>query len=64
MDILDKFLCKYKGFYFVRNQTSAENIDSIESFQIQDDDIFLITYPKSGTVWTQNILSLIFHEGH
>uniref|UniRef100_A0A8C6VPN8 Sulfotransferase n=1 Tax=Naja naja TaxID=35670 RepID=A0A8C6VPN8_NAJNA len=59
-----KFLCKYKGFYFVRNQTSAENIDSIESFEIQDDDIFLITYPKSGTVWTQNILSLIFYEGH
>uniref|UniRef100_A0A8C5RLI3 Sulfotransferase n=1 Tax=Laticauda laticaudata TaxID=8630 RepID=A0A8C5RLI3_LATLA len=23
-----------------------------------------ITYPKSGTIWTQNIVSLILHEGH
>uniref|UniRef100_A0A8C5RRM7 Sulfotransferase n=1 Tax=Laticauda laticaudata TaxID=8630 RepID=A0A8C5RRM7_LATLA len=36
----------------------------MESFEIQDDDIFIITYPKSGTIWTQNIVSLILHEGH
>ncbi|XP_058029350.1 amine sulfotransferase-like [Ahaetulla prasina] len=64
MEIVDEFLFKYKGIYFGRKQTTPENIDSAESFEIQDDDVFLITYPKSGTVWAQNILSLILHEGH
>ncbi|XP_070589503.1 amine sulfotransferase-like [Erythrolamprus reginae] len=64
MEIVDEFLFKYKGFNFLQKMTSPEIIDSVESFEIQDDDIFLITYPKSGTVWTQNILSLIFYEGH
>ncbi|XP_060545068.1 amine sulfotransferase-like isoform X2 [Pantherophis guttatus] len=64
MEIVNKYLFKYKGLYFMQNQTTPENIDLAERFEIQDDDIFIITYPKSGTVWTQNILSLIFHEGH
>ncbi|KFR03626.1 Amine sulfotransferase, partial [Opisthocomus hoazin] len=57
------YLFKYKGFYFSL-ETSPEYLDSLEDFEIKDSDIFIATYPKSGTVWTQNILSLIIHEGH
>ncbi|XP_015746192.1 amine sulfotransferase-like isoform X2 [Python bivittatus] len=64
METPDKFLYKYKGFYFVTDLVSPETIDSLDSFEIRDDDVFIITYPKSGTIWTQNILSLIFHERH
>ncbi|XP_039211478.1 amine sulfotransferase-like isoform X1 [Crotalus tigris] len=64
MEPEDDFLYKYKGIYFINGMSSPKGIDLLDSLEIRDDDIFIITYPKSGTIWTQNIVSLIFHEGH
>ncbi|XP_060545070.1 amine sulfotransferase-like [Pantherophis guttatus] len=64
MESVDESLYKYKGLYFITDLSSPENLDSLDSFEIRDDDIFIITYPKSGTIWTQNIVSLILYEGH
>ncbi|NWS71268.1 ST3A1 sulfotransferase, partial [Crotophaga sulcirostris] len=63
MEPRKEYLFKYKGFYFSLD-TSPEYVATLEDFEIRDSDIFLATYPKSGTVWTQNILSLIMYEGH
>ncbi|NXP82203.1 ST3A1 sulfotransferase, partial [Ramphastos sulfuratus] len=63
MEPSKEYLFEYKGFYFGA-LTTLEHVSALEDFEINDSDIFIATYPKSGTVWTQNILSLIIHEGH
>ncbi|XP_060611043.1 amine sulfotransferase-like [Anolis sagrei] len=64
MEPSEKYMFKHKGSYFVRDLATPEHIDSLEEFEIRDSDVFVVTFPKSGTLWTQQILSLIYHEGH
>ncbi|XP_069831035.1 amine sulfotransferase-like isoform X2 [Dendropsophus ebraccatus] len=60
----DPNLYRYKGFCFLKKYMQPEYIDSLQGFEIREDDVFLITYPKSGTIWTQQLLSLICIEGY
>ncbi|XP_040284841.1 amine sulfotransferase-like [Bufo bufo] len=61
---LEDLIFKHKGIYFLKDVTTPEVVDSIEHMEVRDSDVFLVTYPKSGTIWAQQILSLIFNEGH
>uniref|UniRef100_A0A8C0GJD9 Sulfotransferase n=1 Tax=Chelonoidis abingdonii TaxID=106734 RepID=A0A8C0GJD9_CHEAB len=63
MEPSKEFLYKHKGFYLLPDLTNPEYIDSLEHFVVRDSDVFVVTFPKSGTVWMQNILSLIYYEG-
>lgn len=41
----------------------AENFHSIQDFCPDPSDIFIATYPKAGTTWTQEIVDLLLHNG-
>uniref|UniRef100_A0A8C8RHQ4 Sulfotransferase n=1 Tax=Pelusios castaneus TaxID=367368 RepID=A0A8C8RHQ4_9SAUR len=54
----------HKGLQFPSQFYSLDTLSSLENeFQVQDNDVFNITYPKSGTNWMLEILSLIRCEG-
>ncbi|XP_052561121.1 sulfotransferase 2B1-like [Tympanuchus pallidicinctus] len=55
----------YKGIKFPPAYNSEHSLSFAHNeFLVRDDDVFNITYPKSGTVWMTEILSLIRSQGH
>ncbi|KAF5919979.1 hypothetical protein HPG69_014345 [Diceros bicornis minor] len=64
MEDTGRHLLKFKGYYFKRVGLDVDFLENLDDFEIRDDDVFIITYPKSGTIWSQQLLSLIYFEEH
>ena len=44
------------------NKNILEDGPKIYNFQLRPDDVWIVTYPKCGTTWTQELLWLIMHN--
>ncbi|XP_051020416.1 amine sulfotransferase-like [Acomys russatus] len=64
MDNTNGSLLNFKGYNLLKSFVDIEKLEKMEDFEIRDDDVFIVTYPKSGTIWAQQILSSIYFEGH
>ncbi|KAG5284454.1 hypothetical protein AALO_G00026900 [Alosa alosa] len=68
--LLGESLLLYKGAVFALQHfengipEALEYLDSLKSFHIRDGDIFIMTFPKSGTIWMQYIVSILHENDH
>lgn len=43
--------------------TPVKTMNDMKTFHVKKDDLYLISYPKAGTTWTQEIISMVTHDG-
>ncbi|XP_078577199.1 sulfotransferase 1B1-like isoform X1 [Branchiostoma floridae x Branchiostoma japonicum] len=51
--------CYFRGARFPSPPVSPQGLELVESFEVRDDDVFVSAFRKSGTTWTQQIVSLV-----
>ncbi|XP_059212514.1 sulfotransferase family 5A, member 1 [Centropristis striata] len=59
LDVIERF----HGISFPGHLHTQDSLQSALNFPFQDTDIVIVSYPKSGTTWMQQILTLISSRG-
>ncbi|XP_072179264.1 sulfotransferase 1C2-like [Diadema setosum] len=53
---------EYRGVV-MPNHMPPRALKALENLDVRPDDIFVVTFPKAGTTWMQQIMLLVRHEG-
>ncbi len=61
--ILCPINCQFINNFRYPTSFPCENIEFALNYKPSSDDKFLVTYPKCGTTWTQQIICLILNNG-
>ncbi|XP_071114288.1 sulfotransferase 1C2-like [Haliotis cracherodii] len=51
---------RYRGF--IIPAFMVDNLDDLHRFQVREEDIWIVTFPKAGTTWLQEIVYLIAND--
>ncbi|XP_008296989.1 sulfotransferase family 2, cytosolic sulfotransferase 3 isoform X1 [Stegastes partitus] len=62
MSSIEKMFMLY-GLPLPRETHSVDSLKFAQDFKFKDDDVVAVTYPKSGTIWMQEILPLVLNGG-
>ncbi|XP_070822533.1 sulfotransferase family 2, cytosolic sulfotransferase 3 isoform X1 [Chaetodon trifascialis] len=53
----------YHGLILPKETHCTESLKFVQEFTFKDEDVVAVTYPKSGTIWMQEILPLVLNGG-
>ncbi|KAM9353900.1 sulfotransferase family 2, cytosolic sulfotransferase 3 isoform 1-T1 [Symphorus nematophorus] len=59
----EEMCLQFHGLLLPKETHSLESLKFGQEFTFKDDDVVAVTYPKSGTIWMQEILPLVLNGG-
>ncbi|XP_074510901.1 sulfotransferase family 2, cytosolic sulfotransferase 3 [Sebastes fasciatus] len=59
----EEMYLQYRGLMVPKETHSLESLKFAEEFTFKDEDVTAVVYPKSGTIWMQEILPLLLNGG-
>ena len=54
-------LTNYKGYVVSEDSVMSGTLEKVSQMQVQNEDIFVASFPKSGTTWLQQVVYLLYN---
>ena len=54
-------LTNYKGYVVSEDSVMSGTLEKVSQMKVQNEDIFVASFPKSGTTWLQQVVYLLYN---